>query len=133
MALRAGVFIAAVVLALLALHATLAHAEPLAIPLGVYATAAAADLHSTYRFLQIEGHHERNPFVKGLSNQPGKLVGVSAALDAATVYGVYRLVNLKVFGGPHPRFTRIALYAAAGVRVLYALDNYSAQGPPRPR
>lgn len=114
------------ILVLKTLTASQAGAEPLYVPLLVYAASATADLHSTYQFLQYEGFREANPIMKGLSSQPGKLVGVSAALDAGTVYGLHKLVNARWLGGPHPRFERVALYAAATVRFMFALDNYRA-------
>ena len=100
-------------------------AEPLAVPLSVYATAAALDLHSTHRFLQYEGFHETS-WMSRLEHRPGTMIAVSALADAGMVYALSRVVDLKVLGGPHPRFKRIELYAAASVRLLYAVDNYKA-------
>ncbi len=117
------------ILGLVLLGARPTGAEPLIIPLAVYAAGASTDLHSTYRFLQYEGFREANPLVKGLSSQPKTLVGVSVIGDALTVYGLHKLVNMKALGGPHPKFERVALYAAASIRFLYAIDNYRAITP----
>ncbi len=75
-------------------------AEPLAVPLSVYATAAALDLHTTHRFLQYEGFHETS-WMSRLEHRPGTMVAVSALADAGMVYALSRVVDLKVFGGPH--------------------------------
>lgn len=111
------------------LWTTPAYAEPLKIPLSVYAASAAADLATTYRFLQYEGFREGNPFGAWASDKPKTLMVYSAVSDAAILYGAHKLVNMKIFNGPHPRFEKIVLYGAAGVRFLYALDNYKAITP----
>lgn len=94
-------------------------AEPLAIPLSLYAAAAAADLHSTYRFLQYDGLHEGNPLVGWLETQPTTLVLVSAGIDVAALYSLHRWI-----GPNHPRIERLTLYAVAGVRVWATAHNY---------
>lgn len=104
---------------LYALRAAPARAEPLKIPLSVYATAAAADLHSTYRVLQYQGTGERNPLGAWLSNDPGQLVAFGIVADLAGALAVHHWV-----GKHHPRWERVILYGAAAARIGLAYDNY---------
>ena len=99
-------------------------AQSLKLPLAVYAGAASADLHSTYRFLQ-HGHREANPLGRWLDHNPPALIAFSAATDAATVYTVY-----KVWGQHHRKAARIVLYSVAAVRVGLAVHNYRGLSKP---
>lgn len=111
------------------LWTTPAHAEPLKFAYTIYGIGATLDLHSTYRFLQYEGFREGNPAGAWASDKPKTLMVFSAASDVAILYGAHKLVNMKIFNGPHPRFEKIMLYGAAGIRSLYAWDNYKAITP----
>lgn len=94
-------------------------AEPLAIPLAAYATAAAADLHSTYRFLQFQATRERNPLGAWLSDDPGLLVAHDIAIELGAGWALHQW-----WGRRHPRWERALLYTAAAARLALALDNY---------
>lgn len=104
---------------LVALCASTATAEPLKIPLAIYVSAAALDLHSTHRFLQYQGIHEANPLGGWLEDSPKTLIVFSALADASIVYGLHRWIGPK-----HPRIERVALYSAAAVRIAMAGRNY---------
>lgn len=99
--------------------ATTVQAEPLVIPLSVYAAAASADLHSMYRGLQYQGVREANPLGAWLSDNPEQLVVFSSLAEAGTVYAVHRL-----WGKRHPRWERVILYTAAAGRIAIAARNY---------
>ena len=99
-------------------------AQSLKLPLAVYAGAASADLHSTYRFLQY-GYRESNPLGRWLDHNPPALITFSAAADAAVVYTVY-----KVWGQHHRKAARIVLYSVAAVRVGLAVHNYRGLSKP---
>jgi hypothetical protein len=106
--------------------------EPLVIPLAVYATAAAADLHSTYNFLQYEGFEEGNPMGRWLSNRPKTLIVSGALADVGIVWGLHKLLHRK--GKGHSKWEKAALYGAATVRLMLARNNYEmVQGQPRKR
>lgn len=96
-----------------------AQAEPIAIPISIYATAAALDLHSTHHFLGYNGLREGNPIGAWLSDRPTTLVVYSAALDASAVYLLHHWI-----GAAHPRLERVSLYAVAATRTALAIDNY---------
>ncbi len=94
-------------------------AEPLWVPLSVYAAVAAADYHSTYQGLQYVGVYEANPFGTWASDTPKVLVAVGTASEVAAAYVLYR-----VWGKRHPRAFKAVAYGVAAVRVQFPVGNY---------
>lgn len=87
-------------------------------PLAVYAVAAAADNVTTYRVLGTGYGQENNPLVAWMDHRPATMLAVGAAADTFAVWTLQRWL-----GPSHPRMVRLGLYAAAGVRVAFAVKN----------
>jgi hypothetical protein len=90
----------------------------LRVPLAVYTAAAAADNVTTYRVLGTGYGQENNPLVGWMDNRPATMLTVGAAADAAAVWTLQRWL-----GPAHPRLVRFGLYAAAGLRITFAVKN----------
>ena len=117
--------------AVLAFLARTAHAQEPAPPrldlkpYAVYYASVAADLTTTYRFLE-HGYQEANPIGAWLEDRPKTLVAFSVGTDIATVYILHRLV-----GRHHPRLEKTLLYGAAAVRFSLAAHNWTLVDPSR--
>lgn len=101
--------------------------ESLKKPIIVFSAAAAADWITTYRshstFRNCTDHfcggarEERNVLISNIK-QPAKMVLAGAAIDAASIF----LVN-KMLGKKHPRVARALFYGAAAYRGFLAARN----------
>ena len=94
-------------------------ASPLKLPTIVASAAAAADWASTYHALKFYQVRETNPLLQSFQRDPGKLVTVGAAIDAAT----FSAWNLTV-GRKHPKIAAAGLWAMAGFRAFLAINNF---------
>jgi hypothetical protein len=94
-------------------------AHDLKLPVMVWIASVTADQVTTYQFSSRyrDMIHEENPLLHGLERHPALLVGAGAALDAATGWASYRLLQ------NHPRLAQIVFYGAAGYRTYLALHN----------
>src|SRR5687767_8856284 len=90
----------------------------LKLPTTVATAAAAADWASTYHALKYYRVRETNPLLQSFQQDPGKLVTVGAAIDAAT----FSAWNLTM-GRRHPRIAAAGLWAMAGFRAFLAINN----------
>lgn len=120
-------FLSSAVLAVCMLAASSAHAqserdtpETLKLPTIVWASAAAADWITTYRFSTgyADLLHETNPLIRGLDQHPAWLVTAGASIDVATWWAGNRFL-----GQSHPRWMKAALYGGAAFRVYLAAYN----------
>lgn len=110
---------AAFVLCLLPAAASAQEASPLKIPTIVATAAATADWVSTYHALKFYQVRETNPLLQAFQREPGKLVTVGAAVDAAT----FSAWNLTM-GRKHPKIAAAGLWAMAGFRAFLAINNF---------
>jgi hypothetical protein len=85
----------------------------------VASAAATADWVSTYHALKFYQVRETNPLLQPFQRDPGKLVTVGAAIDAAT----FTTWNITV-GRKHPRVAAAGLWAMAGFRAFLAINNF---------
>lgn len=106
------------ILASLLLLPSRTSAEPLKIPLTIYAASAVADFHGTLLTFQ-HGGHEVNPMYAWLDRKPVALGAVSALVDVASIWALHRWIGKK-----HPKIERIALYASAANRLRAAYKGY---------
>ena len=90
------------------------------IGLGVYATSAFLDYHSTHLAMS-QGIRESNPLGRLTEGQPTATVALGASLDVATTYVLYRWLGKR-----HPKLTTALLVGASSVRVSLAAGNYQA-------
>ena len=90
----------------------------LKLPTMVASAAAAADWASTYHALKYYQVRETNPLLQSWQREPGKLVTVGAAIDAAA----FSAWNVTV-GRRHPRLAAAGLWAMAGFRAYLAINN----------
>jgi len=94
--------------------------SPLKLPTVIWATAAATDWATTYRFSR--GYHdllhETNPLIRGFDSHPAWLVTTGAAIDVGTWWAGHRII-----GRSHPRWMAAALYGGAAFRVYLAAYN----------
>lgn len=98
-----------------------ASAEPLKIPISIYAAGAAADLQSTYMFLTAEdASHEHNPLGRWLAGSPKGLVMFDVGVEVAGGFLLHKWIGKR-----HPRLERVIYYTAAGVRFGAAAYNYT--------
>jgi len=114
---------AVVVVCLLPGMASAQDASPrLKLPTLVASAAAAADWASTYHALKYYQVRETNPLLQSWQQEPGKLITVGAAIDAAT----FSAWNLTM-GPRHPRLAAVGLWAMAGFRAYLAINNLRNQ------
>jgi hypothetical protein len=93
--------------------------DSLKLPTIAASAAAAADWVSTYHALKYYQVRETNPMLQSFQRQPGRLVTVGAAIDAAT----FSAWNLTM-GRKHPRIAAAGLWAMAGFRAYLAINNF---------
>lgn len=88
----------------------------LRLPTMIFATAAAVDWTTTAVALN-RGSHENNPTVQW-AQAPGAMIAIGAAED---VLGAW--LWTRAIGRRHPKLAAAGLYAAAAVRVSFAIHN----------
>src|SRR5438309_2366090 len=67
-------------------------------PITAFGAAAMADWATTYHALKNYQVRETNPLLRPIDHQPGKMIGIGAALDAGTVVGWHFAMSKS-----HPR------------------------------
>jgi hypothetical protein len=92
--------------------------KSLRLPTFAASTAAAADWASTYHALKYYNLRETNPMLQSFQADPGRLVTVGAAIDAAA----FSTWNVTV-GRKHPRIAAAGLWAMAGFRAYLVFHN----------
>ena len=90
----------------------------LKLPTMAASAAAAADWASTYHALKYYNLRETNPLLQPFQGEPGRLVTVGAAMDAAA----FSTWNVTM-GRRHPRVAAAGLWAMAGFRAYLVLHN----------
>lgn len=105
----------------LALSATQARAEGLAIPLTIFASGAAADMKTTHSYLTkfgTQGAIELNPVINRWQNEPVKMLAIGAAVETFAAWGLH-----KWLGERHPRLEKNLLYSAGSFHFVMAARN----------
>jgi hypothetical protein len=92
--------------------------QSLRLPTLAASAAAAADWASTYHALKYYNLRETNPMLQSFQSDPGRLVTVGAAIDAAA----FSTWNVTV-GRKHPRIAAAGLWAMAGFRAYLVFHN----------
>jgi hypothetical protein len=92
--------------------------KSLRLPTIAASTAAAADWASTYHALKYYNLRETNPLLQSFQGEPGRLVTVGAAMDAAA----FSAWNVTM-GRRHPRIAAAGLWAMAGFRAYLVVHN----------
>lgn len=90
----------------------------LTLPTLAASIAAAADWASTYHALRNFDLRETNPMLQAFQNEPGQLVSVGAAIDAAA----FSAWNLTI-GRKHPKVAAAGLWAMAAFRTYLVVHN----------
>ena len=109
---------AAALICLLPSLATAQEQRSLRLPTLAASAAAAADWASTYHALKYYNLRETNPMLQSFQSDPGRLVTVGAAIDAAA----FSTWNVTV-GRKHPRIAAAGLWAMAGFRAYLVFHN----------
>ena len=92
--------------------------QDLTLPTLAASVAAGADWASTYHALKHFDLRETNPMLQAFQNEPGQLVSVGAAIDAAA----FSAWNLTV-GRKHPKVAAAGLWAMAAFRAYLVFHN----------
>ena len=90
----------------------------LKLPTIVASAAAGADWASTYHALKYYQLRETNPLLQSWQREPGRLVTMGAAIDAAT----FSAWNVTM-GRKYPKVAAAGLWAMAGFRAYLAINN----------
>lgn len=87
------------------------NAEPLKLPVAIYAASAASDLYTTHRFITHTDLYEKNFMGAAFGKNANALVSVSATGELL----IWSTLHKTLFKN-HPMLERSAYYVGSGVR-----------------